>query len=389
MTYLRSFFEKPYSNLALCAAFAVLSFPVMARLWFDYLIGGTGWRQGDWLINFGAGPVRRGGIGEALIMFSDLTSLPLLATVLLVQSSLFALSILVLWLIALFHKNRPVLLFLAASPAFFPIFWASDLQGIMRKELIGYLAFSLLVLGAVRGGRQSGLAIISVILFSVGCMGNIMHTLLGGAMIAALWLAKEGGQISDGLFRRLAILSAAMSLLWLVLAVIFSEVESLAPICDPLLIRGMNDAVCQDALRWLVTGEVDHLGEVRAKITMPALTQYGLLAGAALIPACLSFFLFRERRLLALLAAITFLPMLPLYVLATDWGRWLSIPYTSFVFLTLQAHAAGRLSLRRLPPAPLTVILLLGALLITHEHTIGWQPGGAVKSVILTVMDFR
>lgn len=35
--------------------FALLSFPVIARSWFDYLIGGHGWRQGDWLINFDPG----------------------------------------------------------------------------------------------------------------------------------------------------------------------------------------------------------------------------------------------------------------------------------------------------------------------------------------------
>ena len=195
MALFRDFLRRPYSNLALSGAFAALSFPVIARLLFDYLIGGTGWRQGDWLINFHAGPVRRGGLGEAIILLSDLMPLSLLATIILIQSGLFILLVFVLWQIALRHENRPLVLLLAASSAFFPIFWASDVQGIVRKELLGYLAFSLLALSTVLGGKHPGLAIIAVLLFFIGCMGNIIHSLLGVAMFAALWLAKEGGQI--------------------------------------------------------------------------------------------------------------------------------------------------------------------------------------------------
>jgi len=47
-------------SLAAFVVLLLLPLPIWTRLLFDYLNQGDGWRQGDWLINFGAGIVRRG-----------------------------------------------------------------------------------------------------------------------------------------------------------------------------------------------------------------------------------------------------------------------------------------------------------------------------------------
>ena len=375
--------------LAVSLFLALLSFSIVARAWFDHLTGGHGWRQGDWLINLGEGFVRRGLFGDALIRLSDATGLPLLALTQVVQVSLFVLLVFLVWLIALGHRNRPLMLLLAASPGFFLIFWAGDLQGTMRKEVFGYLALALFTLNAVLGWRGAALPVLALVFYTLGCIGNEMHCLMLPGLLAGLWLTRASDQITQRQFTALAAVATAMSILWLSLALIFREVGALDGLCAPLMARGLDSAICQDALRWLVHGEVDHIGEVIAKLTSDRLTPYFAVTLLVLAPVALSFTLFREKRGLALLALIALLPMLPLYAIATDWGRWISIAYTSYVLLLLQADATGRLTQSRTPSRRLVLPLLTLALLVSHEHTIGWQPGGAARSVVSTALDFR
>ena len=368
--------------------FALLSFAIVARAWFDYLTGGHGWRQGDWLINSNEGFVRRSLFGDALIWLSDTTGLSLLATVQIIQSSLFVLLIFVVWLIALMHPNRRLVLLLAASPSFFLIFWTGDLQGTMRKEVFGYLTLALLALNAVLGWRGAALPLLALGFYILGCIGNEMHCFMLPVVLASFRLTSDANQISPRLFDLLALVATTMSVLWLSIALVFREVGALDGLCGPLTTRGLNASVCQDALRWLVRGEVSHLGEVAAKMDPMRLMVFFAVALQALIPVAVSFNLFREWRYLVVLAVIALVPLLPLYLIATDWGRWTSISYSLYGFVLLQAAATGRLTQLKSPPLQFVLPLLVLALLVSHEHTVGWQPGGAARSLLTTIKDF-
>lgn len=375
--------------ILLSLIFAVLSFPVMARAWFDYLHNGSGWRQGDWLINLGSGFVRRGIMGDGFIMVSDMTGVPLLVLVQAVQIALFVAVVGVVWVIGCLHPNRPLLLFLAASSGFLVIFWAGDPPGTMRKELLGLLAMALLVLSQIRDRPAAIWAVLAVVLYTLGCIGNILHAFMLPAFVVGLYLLSEGGQISGRLFRILAAVSVAMCLFWLGIAVVFRDVPDLAGMCDPLLARGLDAGFCQGALLWTVAGEVDHIDQLMLKMKSAAVLHHLVAATLLLVPVALSFSVFRERRVLALLALLTFVPLLPLYAVATDWGRWLSISYSAYVFLLLQAHATGRVTIAKLPPMQLTLALLLIAVLMSPEHGIDWKPGGAAREVISAALAFR
>ena len=61
------------------------------------------------------------------------------------------------------------------------------------------------------------------------------------------------------------------------LAIMFREVSELAGMCDPLLARGFDESFCDEALRWLVTGEVNHIGEVTQRMTTANLAEYALV----------------------------------------------------------------------------------------------------------------
>jgi hypothetical protein len=89
----------------------------------------------------------------------------------------------------------------------------------------------------------------------------------------------------------------------------------------------------------------------------------------------------------ALIALICFIPMLPLYVIATDWGRWFSISYTVAACLILLMQATAEPQKLRRPSAATLSLLLTTALLLTPAHGIGWQAGGVVQALLKTVKD--
>ena len=367
--------------------FAALSFPIMVRGVFDYLHNGSDWRQGDWLISSAGGFTRRSLIGDGLIWLSDVTGLGLLLVVQLVQTFLFVTLVFALWIIAVFHSNRHLILLLAASPAFFLILWAGDTQGIMRKELLGMLAFAALALAGMRAGRSVILPVLAVLFYTLGCIGNILHIFIAPALLAGFYILFKADRITTGLWRGLAITTITMSALWLWVAIWFKDAPDLDILCAPLLARGFDDHICDGALRWMVPDLVDHHAELVAMATPGAVMRFAIMTVLALIPVALSMRIFQQRRDILLLAALAFIPFLPLYAVATDWGRWVSICYMAYVLLLVLGHGVGRFTIVWMPPRWVAFVLLALALVLSPAHGIGWQPGGVVYSLITSLID--
>ena len=116
----------------------------------DYTLGGHEWKQGDWLINNMNGAVRRGIMGSAILWFSGVTSLDPILVITTLQGLLFGLCIILLSCAIERSNCRHTLWLLVLSPAFFVNFWAVDPDGALRKELIIYLAFSVLLFATTR-----------------------------------------------------------------------------------------------------------------------------------------------------------------------------------------------------------------------------------------------
>src|SRR6056297_361262 len=132
--------------LGLCISY------ILVRLLAEALTGGgTAWQQADWLINSHEIWVRRGPFGSLMLAVSDLLPLNPSQVVMLLQGTLLVLTAVILGRVALKVDRTSALWLLVMSPGFFPIFWAADFSGGLRKELIAYCAFALLFLGAVSG----------------------------------------------------------------------------------------------------------------------------------------------------------------------------------------------------------------------------------------------
>lgn len=375
-------------SVAFFGVLLITVFPVLARLWFDFLTRGNGWRQGDWLINSGAGPVRRGIIGDALIWLSDASSIPLLTLTIAVQIGMFVLLVGLFILVWRAHEHRLLILFLVASPAFFMIQWAGEVQGIMRKEIFGYLAMASLLLTGLSRPHRTVLVLPAMVFFAIGCFGNIINAMTVVPFCIALYLLHDQGRFSKRALIGLVGVALVSSIGAIGFALRFQDVPMLAGMCDPLVARGFEATFCDDAIRWIVDDDVDHLAQVAVRMTVTNIAQFLIVAIIALVPIALAFRVFTETRTLSWYLLVTFVPMLPFYALATDWGRWLSIPYSFWVLLVLLAHASGKLTMVKAPSAVAVYAMLCVSLLLSHDVSIGWDVGGTISSFVRTISDF-
>lgn len=374
--------------LSTSTIFALLCFPVVAWAWFDRINGGNSWRQGDWLINFGDGQIRRGLIGEGLIFLSDATGVNLLTTTQSVQLILFIAMVFVLWQIALRYSTPSLLLLFGLAPASFLSFVAANPAGSMRKEMLGVLALSLLVLSSLTARRSTLLPVLALTVYIIGCIGNILHCLMFPIFIMAFYFLRTQGRLTQMSFYLLSGITVLNAAFWLGYAINFKEISDLAPICAPLLERGLNAEMCSGAIQWLVTGEVDHNAELIQRLTTTAVAEFAFVAVLSLVPLWVASRVFAEKWMLIFVVAVCFLPLLPLYVTATDWSRWLSLSYTAAVLLLILAQTAGQLTVIHRTNRFLIAGYVCIALLMAPEHSLGWKPGGAAHGVVHHILIF-
>jgi hypothetical protein len=337
---------------------------------------GDAWKQGDWLVNLGAGPIRRGLFGALLLRAGDLTGVSPLAILFALQAGLI---VLLFGATALAFRRSPdpvTWSLLLVSAGFFALFWAGDPKGSMRKELIGMAAMSLLLL--VRLYPRAGAALIAASggLMVLGAAGHEINVLL-----APVWAAMLLAAAADGGSARRPRVTLALVLVpvgaAMVYALAFPRLADHAPVCAALVARGIDASVCTGAIAWLE----DDTAHAIARTMDEAFRRQdfpGFLraTGLAMLPVIALAALHDRRRWLALAFVATALPVLPLFPVAHDWGRWVDVHLVSFGFLLLALAQSGRIRLRR--PAPLW---LVAAALATHlagtpSHMIGASPSG-------------
>ncbi len=336
----RSFFR-----LAVYLFFALLALYVAARHATIAVKGHYYWTLGDWLINYGAGFVRRGITGSFTFLVADLTGLPLSVAAGAMQILLYlAVAALVLYLFSKIRWTGPVLLLLF-SPVFLLMpFYYKHMS--MSKELIGFLALGLMA-AAAKG--RIWLLWVGIAVFSVAGFAHEVNAFLAPAALGLLLLFFVGGILTRGqaLTSATAILVAA--LVALLMATLFQGHGMSQAICDQIVSHGGSAELCSKGgpIDWLERDAAFGFAEMW-KITF-AVGNWKWFILAYLL-ALAPFLLFRVRPPHSarfgfwLFAGLFFgiLTMTPLFVVATDWGRWIAM----YVFgLTLLTVTALRLNL--------------------------------------------
>lgn len=362
----------------------------MMRIWLGLLLiaalseplrsafeGGDGYRQGDWLIHNAAHWVRLGGgrrglIGDAILALADGLRVSPLWPLTLGQ---LALTGTVFWGMGrLFWVQRAgearALALLLASPALILGFWIADPSALFRKEVIGLTA---LLLAALGGNRAIGGA-----LLALGMFGHEVNVLLLPAYLALRQNRLIPRLDAEAMLLGLIALAASAY----TLAFMRTDPE---PICAALIGRGLSPEICAEnsAIRWLALGRAEAsagLQKIISSSAGPAQIAVSLVMGAQ--------YLFLLSRLQPLRRALTeaplfLVPLLPLFVVAVDWGRWIVLWLTCYALFVL----ARRAKTQPLPPITPVSARVFWALMAVNlfwgqRHTIGAAEGGAVKMLL-------
>jgi len=374
------------NGIFLLAVLAGVLAYVLYCLHVDYSLGGNSWKQGDWLINELAGPIRRGLFGSALLRISDVLGANPLVLLILFQASIVALIVVIVGWAALDLRAPDKLILILLSPGFVLFFWTNDPQGAVRKEILAYLAFLPLVVAALRG-RGGYLAYgLSVVAYGVAVVAHEANVFFFPFLGVAIWLILPP---DTGVRARLVLLAIPALLAFAagLYASANTYVADTTLMCQQLVDRGLDGAICDGAIAYVETLPADATMDPTGLFTTH-FRNFLLIYAACLIG-------FRvlvqasprvEMWFFAVLASGLF--FFPLYVLAGDYGRWLSGHVSALVFLALIGLLKWRPAWLYAPPLRLDFAVILAmSLVIGIEHVPGAMIDGPLVKLALAIKD--
>jgi hypothetical protein len=352
----------------------VLGAIVLTDLAINIIDGGSNWKQGDWLINSHLEHVRRGLLGSWILMTADVLHANPLYVLAALQATILVILIACMAFVLQALAERREFYLLITSPGFFLIFWAADPQGALRKELLVYCALALALTYPLYRSRFT--IALATVLFVVGCVGHEANVLFLPLFAAVLFLISTDAQ-DQRFIRACGLIAAIGATISLAYGLYFARVEDISTICRPLTDRGMPESMCKGAIRWLDRNTAYGISRVVAKFEQPArVLIFPIMYAMALAPLFYFAWLTARTRQIFLIYGLSVLPFLPLYVIATDWGRWMNWHITSAIFLILAMALTGRLQFaRQATSVKFTCLTLLG-LMWAAGHEEGTVFGG-------------
>jgi hypothetical protein len=325
--------RRLFGVAAFCALLVGVLAYVLLYLHQDFLAGGNSWRQGDWLIHNFVDPVRRGVFGSGLLAVAAAFDIGPLTLLVSIQSAIVAAMFVVVAIATARLQWPPKLLLLLLSPAFVILFWFNDPYGSVRKEILAYLSFLPLIVAAVtaRGGLLA--CALAIIVYGVAVVAHEGNVFFLPFLWVAIWLVLPE---RFTLVWKLAICAvpAGLALAAGVYAVMNTHVPNTQAICDHLVQQGLSSHICGGAIDFLDTTPAESRTDPRRLISLDS-RAFLLLYFFCMLPFRL-LFQGGERANLWMIGVVgSGLAFVPLYVLATDFGRWLSFHVTALVLVGL------------------------------------------------------
>jgi hypothetical protein len=272
---------------------------------------------GDWLINYSGGFVRRGLFGEVLLHVFKLDQPIAGFALFLIQSILIVGFLIFLFKFIASQSYSYSSIALCCSPAVG--LFISNNYGLTRKELLGIFSLILLTLASrKRNLSYSILSWISILMFGLSCFSSEINALLLPAFLYVIHVSCSAAATPIKIFiQKIALV--LISFVSFGLSSIFHGNSNLAQkLCQDVISHGFSPQTCTgtSAISWLGRSTKYGLNNVREHF--PLYLNYIPLILLASIPILLTpWFRTYWRWCLACVFSI-----LPLYVLATDYGRW-------------------------------------------------------------------
>lgn len=360
----------PLGAVILAVALTASAVFVLLDLAADLSLGGDSWQQGDWLIHALNGPIRRGPAGSALLHAADLFGVHPVRVVGMLQAGLVLVLYTLTWWLLRDCAADFTALILIASPAFFVLFWVSDPQAGLRKEIIVFVALTATLLAIRHESR--GLLLAGGAAFAMAALAHEANTLFLPLYLYLVLAGRPPSPFRYGVAAGVAVLTTAAA----AYAVAYRSVPDVAALCGPLLARGVVPRVCSGSIAWLDRETAGGLAEVSRQLLRTG--KAALFPLTWLLATAVYLALATQAKTpvrLVLLLVLSGLPFLVLFPVAVDWGRWLSLQAFSMYCIIVHAIATGILPERRGSAwawAGLAGMALVWSL--PHTGGIAWSP---------------
>lgn len=306
--------------------------------------GGHNWAVGEWLINYGGGFVRRGLTGQLLL------SLPFNSTIVLIILFLSIFSIVVY---VYFSVLVPLIksglnffsLLLLLNPAGL-LFIAWDQNVFIRKEWLG-LGILVLLASNTFKFKSSRIDLLAILLFVCALMSSEVNAVYIPAIMYLL--SHPNRKLTKVNLYSLDKIFLVLSTITLIPLIIFhGDTNTSFLACEKIRSSGFDPLLnCQGAIETLgfsLGQALEHF-----KSDYPGYLLYFPLALFGLLPLYLTSWFKSHRRLVNQMMLFA----LPLFLIAWDYGRWISIVVSQATVLILMegnfAKKLDRLSTIILP----------------------------------------
>lgn len=279
----------------------------------------------DWLVNYQGGFIRRGLIGQ-IVYLTSWNRASALWMIFAIQSiAVLATSWLILKIYFYNPKNYSWLLILL-SPAFFFTFTFYDVSASLRKELLIFLAMSLLIYSLIGNQIKIGLLRTALLVYIVTVYSHEMASLCLPFFIYPLFISLKNITAEKKRLYRYIALFTAIAISGLIGSIVFNGDErSIANICQSLTERGFSDYACtggaiqfmNNSLSWAISYLADTIKHP------PFILLFLCSFMLSLVPILCTNWIADNR--VRLLLIVGFIFLLPLFITGIDWGRWIHI----------------------------------------------------------------
>jgi hypothetical protein len=284
------------------------------------------WLVADWLINYSGGIVRRGLSGELIFFITNLFNWNTLHFLFYFLSFLQVLLFLGIFIL-IFNKKITFWFFLIFATPSFLSFYFFDPAIIARKEILIYLSYFAWMVTLLKKRQITFRTSLS---FSIlGAFITLLHEIfvfysIAFYLFSIIYYEQKLFTFNFSIFIPL---SSVVTLIFLMLApTAFNAVE----ICQRITEAGIDPKVCLGGvLSWPANGVIE--GFILNLSIYNIWTPFGLILILMLPLSSISLFcasnklLNRSAKKLFFCLILQLIFMSPLFLVATDWGRWVNI----------------------------------------------------------------
>lgn len=301
------------------------------------------YKTGDWLISYDYGFIRRGLFGSffsQLAKFLSFSSTTLVWIIFVTQNIFYFLIFYFVQKIYLLNRKNYFTLLLLFSPAYilFPYY---DFAGGYRKEIIVFFSFIILAYSYCKKIKSTKIIWGSLILYIIAIFSHESAIFVLPFFLFIILRIKDSNLLdSQKAYRFIAlfIISAVISFLLSIISALDVQKNSIIinKNCNYLLSIGFDKQICETFF-FIERPFVEYLNE-RISSVYSSITINFLLFFLSMLPIFFSLWIKKKQNKLLIIVGIIFI--LPLFIIAHDWGRWIYI-YIFFLFTTILADNNG------------------------------------------------